>query len=181
MCITPNKNPIFICISFISHKFTFSKTLSNPGYCTAFIQEISFVSLAFDYLCLKLFFMYLSVWRYNFECVCVCVCVCVFLFFVKHFFVVVFRATPGADVSSQARGRIRATAASVHYSHGNKGSSTLWARLRIEPASSWILMRSLTCWATKGTLNFCHFNCAMSWCGFFWVNFLILYVLPGLG
>ena len=35
--------------------------------------------------------------------------------------------------------------------HGNARSLTHWARPGIEPASSWILVRPLTCWATTGT------------------------------
>jgi len=56
---------------------------------------------------------------------------------------------------TQARGRIRATAASLHHSHsnagpearlrstqltGNAGSSTHWARPGIEHATSWLLV-----------------------------------------
>ena len=50
----------------------------------------------------------------------------VFLFFL-FFFVLLFRATPSAYGSSQARGQIRATAASLHHSHSNTGSKLgLW-------------------------------------------------------
>ena len=35
--------------------------------------------------------------------------------------------------------------------HNNTGSSTHWARPGIEPASLWILLEFLNCWATKGT------------------------------
>ena len=78
--------------------------------------------------------------------VCVCVSVCVF-----------FRAAPEAYGSSQARGRIRTTAASLHHSHSNSGSKpclwpipqfmampdhlTYWVRPGIEPTSSWMLIR----------------------------------------
>ena len=46
-------------------------------------------------------------------CVCVCVCVCV---------CGLFRATPAAYGSSQARGGTRAIAASLHHSYSNTGS-----------------------------------------------------------
>ena len=77
---------------------------------------------------------------------CVCVCVCVFL----------FRAIPVAYGGSQARGQIRAVAASLQpqpqqcgiratsttctTAHGNTGSLTHWASPGIEPASSWMLV-----------------------------------------
>ena len=55
---------------------------------------------------------------------------------------------PTAYGSSQAKGQIRATAASLHHSHSNTESKPcLWpmpqlrARPRNEPASSWILVR----------------------------------------
>ena len=34
---------------------------------------------------------------------------------------------------------------------GNAGSPTHWVRPRIKPSSSWILVRFINCWATKGT------------------------------
>ena len=73
-----------------------------------------------------------------------------------RFFFLLFRAASAADGSSQARSQIRATAASLCHSHsnsriwalsatytighGNARSPTHWARLGIEPASSWILV-----------------------------------------
>ena len=51
----------------------------------------------------------------------------VFVYFVLGFlfcFVLLFRATPVAYGGSQARGRIRATAASLHHSHSNAGSES---------------------------------------------------------
>jgi len=60
------------------------------------------------------------------------------------FFLCLFRAAPTAHGGSQARGRIRATAASLPPSHSNTGSLTHWARPGIEPASSWVLAGSLT-------------------------------------
>ena len=51
-------------------------------------------------------------------------CSTIFFFF---FFFLLFRATPAAYESSQARGRIRAVAASLHHSHSNRGSKpSLW-------------------------------------------------------
>ena len=35
--------------------------------------------------------------------------------------------------------------------HGTTGSLTHWARPEIEPVSSWILVKFVTCWATIGT------------------------------
>ena len=83
------------------------------------------------------------------------------------FFFCLFRAAPAAHVSSQARGRFGATAASLHCSHCNAGSKlgicnlhhssqkhqipdplsntrslTHWAG--IEPMSSWILVGFVT-------------------------------------
>ena len=86
------------------------------------------------------------------------------------FFVLLFRAAPVTHGSSQARGQIghyscqaqpqpqpqplqhRIQAASVTYTtvHGNTGSLTHWERPEIKPASSWILVRFLTHWATTG-------------------------------
>ena len=81
-----------------------------------------------------------------------------------------FRATPAAYGSSQAKCQIGATAASLHHSHSSSGSKlclwptttthsnarslTHWVRSGIEPASSWIPVRFLTCWATTGTPTF---------------------------
>ena len=72
-------------------------------------------------------------------------------------FVCLFRAKPAAYGSSQARDWIRAAAASLYHSRSNAGSEprlqptpqfkvntrslTHWARPRIEPASSWMLIR----------------------------------------
>ena len=74
--------------------------------------------------------------------------VCCFFFF---FFL--FRAIPVAYGTSQARDRIGAAAAGLHLSYGNAGSLTHGARPGIEPASSWILIGFLTCWAIMGTLG----------------------------
>ena len=49
-----------------------------------------------------------------------------------------FRTTPTAYGSSQARGQIGAAAAGLH-SHGNAGSLIHGVRPGIEPASSWEL------------------------------------------
>ena len=42
---------------------------------------------------------------------------------------------------SQARERIRVTAARLHHSHSNTGFPSHWARPGIKPVSSWILVR----------------------------------------
>ena len=65
-----------------------------------------------------------------------------------------FLGAPMAHRSSQARGRIRATAADLHHSYSNTGSFTHWARPRIEPASSWILVGFVTRWAKQELLYF---------------------------
>ena len=57
-------------------------------------------------------------WNYNITLLSdleflLCVCVCLFA---------ISRAAPSACVSSQARGRIGATAAGLHHSHSNAGS-----------------------------------------------------------
>ena len=51
---------------------------------------------------------------------------------------------PAAYGGSQARGQIRAAAAGPHHSHSNTGSLTHWARLEIDPVSSWTLVRFIT-------------------------------------
>ena len=65
-------------------------------------------------------------------------------FFFFAFFFFLFRTTLLAYGGSQARGRIRATAASLHHSHSNVRSPTHWARPGIEPVSSWILVRFIS-------------------------------------
>ena len=52
-----------------------------------------------------------------------------------------FRAAPVAYGGSQARGPVGAAAAGLHHSHSNAGSLTHGARLGIEPATSWFLVR----------------------------------------
>ena len=47
--------------------------------------------------------------------------------------------------------QIQVTSATYAIAHGNARSLTHWASPRIELASSWILVRFLTCWATTGT------------------------------
>ena len=93
-------------------------------------------------------------------------------------FLFLFSATPKAYGGSQARGWIRATAASLHHSHsnvgskpslqptyttaqGNAGSLTHLTRLGIEPKSSWILVGFISLCATKGTpyYSFFYFFC----------------------
>ena len=45
-----------------------------------------------------------------------------FIFILFYFIFLLFRATPAANGDFQARGRIRATAAGLHHSHGNARS-----------------------------------------------------------
>ena len=52
-----------------------------------------------------------------------------------------FRAAPSTYGDSQAGGQIGAVAAGLHHSHSNMGSLTHWARPRIKPATSWLLVR----------------------------------------
>ena len=47
--------------------------------------------------------------------------------------------------------RLQASAVTLARPHGNTGSLTHWARPGIKLASSWILVRFLTCWAKMGT------------------------------
>ena len=102
---------------------------------------------------------------------CFCHCRCVFLFhcilflknfnwftmlysivFLKLFFVcfLLFRATCAAYGSSQVRGWIRGTAASLCHSHSNTRSLTQWARPGFEPTSSGIPIGFIAHWATIG-------------------------------
>ena len=55
-----------------------------------------------------------------------------------------FRAAPAAHGGSQARGRIGTAVAGLHHSHSHAGSLTHWARPRIEPMASWILVGFVT-------------------------------------
>ena len=74
--------------------------------------------------------------------------------FLFLFIFLLFRAVPVTYGSSQARGQIRAAAASLHHSHSNARSLTYWSRAGIKPISSWILVRFVTCQATAGTPYF---------------------------
>ena len=69
---------------------------------------------------------------------------CFFFFFFWLFFFWLFRATPVACGSSQARGQIKAAAAGLHHSHSKAGFLTHWVGPGIEPTSSWILVRFIT-------------------------------------
>ena len=80
---------------------------------------------------------------------------------------VVSRASPAAYGGSQARGSdrscsrrptpqpqphgIQAASATYTTARGNAGSLTHWARPGIKPTASWILVRFVNLWATKGT------------------------------
>ena len=61
-------------------------------------------------------------------------------FFLFVWFFLFFRATPVAYGRSQARGWIGAVTAGLCHSHSNAGSLTHWVGLKIEPASSWIIV-----------------------------------------
>ena len=94
-----------------------------------------------------------------------------FLFLSKNsfyylFIYCLFRATPAAYGSSQARGWNGTVATGLHHSHSNAGSELSvsyttahgsagslihWARPGIEPATSWMLVRFVNQWATTGT------------------------------
>ena len=50
-------------------------------------------------------------------------------------------AVPLAYGGSQSRHQIRATAGSLHHSHSKARCPTRWARVRVQLASSWILVR----------------------------------------
>ena len=71
--------------------------------------------------------------------------------FLSFFFFGLFRATPAAYGGSQARDQIRATSAIYTTGHSNAKSLVHWARLGIEPVSSWILKGSLSL-STTGLL-----------------------------
>ena len=83
-----------------------------------------------------------------------------------HFLFLLFRATPTASGSSQARGPIGATASGLYHSHSNVRSElswtyttacsnteslTHWARPGIKPATSWFLVKILFCCIMIGT------------------------------
>ena len=91
------------------------------------------------------------------------------IFFNSYFFFAfsLFRAAPMAYDSCQARGPIRAEAASLPHSHSNVGSETHlrttapgnawslthWPRPGIEPMSSWMPVGFTNRWATTGIPN----------------------------
>ena len=95
----------------------------------------------------------------------------IFFSFLSIFFFFLFSsAAPMACGGSQARGRIRATASSLHHSHSNAGSEpclwstpqlkaildpTHWARPGVEPTSSWILVRFVSVVPWWELLIFC--------------------------
>ena len=60
-----------------------------------------------------------------------------------YFYVFIFfrGAAPAAYGGSQGRGPIGATVAGLHHSHSNEGSLTHWAKPRMEPITSWFLVR----------------------------------------
>ena len=91
---------------------------------------------------------------------------------IKKFFYLLFcllRAAPVAYGGPQTRDLIRAVAAGLCQSHSNTTSElrlrptpqltamtdplTHWARPRIKPTTSWMLVRFVNFWATMGTLS----------------------------
>ena len=82
-------------------------------------------------------------------------CSCVFLLFIYLFLFFVFLPFlglyPGHMDVSQARGLIRAVAASLHQSHNNTGSLTHRARPGIEPSTSWFLVGFVNHWVMMET------------------------------
>ena len=60
---------------------------------------------------------------------------------IQKYFFLLFRAAPVTHGSSQARGLIKATAASLLHSHSNISSLTYWARPGFKPTTSWFLLR----------------------------------------
>ena len=82
----------------------------------------------------------------------------VYYIFCSFFCFLLFRATPAAYGSSQARGQIGATAAHLHHSS--------WQHRILNPLSkardqtSWILIRFIKHWTTKGTQLFWFGRCA---------------------
>ena len=81
------------------------------------------------------------------------------LFWVSFLFVC-FRAIPVSYGSSQVRAQIRAASATYATACSNAGSLTHWERPGIEPASLWILVMFLTCWATTEAPSVSFFT----WC-----------------
>ena len=66
--------------------------------------------------------------------------------------------------------RIWAMSATCTIAHSNTRSLTHWARPGIEPVSSWILVRFVTLWATRGTLGISFLNkCSIE--VFLWQDF----------
>ena len=58
-------------------------------------------------------------------------------------------------IGAVAASRIQATSATYIAAHSNAVSLIHWARLGIQPASLWMLVRFVNHWATMGTpLNF---------------------------
>ena len=55
---------------------------------------------------------------------------------------------------SQARGPTGAVADGLQHRHSNAGSLTHWARLGIEPVSSWVLVKFINGWAMMRTPKF---------------------------
>ena len=124
-------------------------SVKASGSCQAFLHcEVALFALPYSILYFTFFFFY-------------------FFLFYCH-----FRATHMTYGSSRSRSQIRAAtvrlgsqqcqiwATSVTYTtaSGNAESLTHWVRPGVEPASSWILVGFLTCWARVGTPRLCSFE-----------------------
>ena len=92
----------------------------------------------------------------------------------SFFALCLFRAAPTAYRGSQAMGQIGATPAIYATAHGNVGSSTHWARPRIEPASPWMPVGFANRWATTGTPKSIIYPCFLLILSSKHVNFLYL-------
>ena len=122
------------------------------------------------------------------------------LFFFNFYFFCLFRAWPMAYGRSQSKGQIRAVAFSLHHSNtrswatastyaaacGKAGSLTHWAsKPGTKPASLWILVRLLTCWATmEMSVSFLtsYVSALFELFYFFYLfNYLFIVFLPFLG
>ena len=66
--------------------------------------------------------------------------------------------------------QIQATSVTCATAFSNAGSLTHWARPEIEPPSSWILVKFLTCWTTTGTVLILKSHSIV-----FWLTHFLLY------
>ena len=99
-------------------------------------------------MCNLVHFLHIYVCVYTYVCMCTYIYTQLTIFI---FFFLLFRAIPAAYVSCHTRGWIGATAATLCKSYMR--FSTHCARPGMEHSSSWILIGSVTHWATTGTPN----------------------------